>query len=220
MRTLCKPVFNFSELSEAAKEKARAWYRETSASDQWYESVYEDVANIADILGIDIRNRKVSYRNGTTSYDGINIGFSGFSSQGDGAHFEGRYSYVRGAAKEIREYPSQDADLHRIADELQAIQRKNFYGITANVKHSGHYQHENCTNIEVEITDDRHGNQRYVSIEVHEQVEEVLRNFMRWIYRSLEKEYDFFVSNEAVDENIAMNGYEFSSNGDRSIAIQ
>lgn len=219
MRTVFNSVFPLAELSAAAKEAARNWYRQYAMDENWYDSVYEDAANIADILGIDIRNRKVSFRNGNTRYDGINIMFSGFSSQGDGAQFVGKYSYAKGAAKAIREYAPLDTELHRIADELQAIQCRHFYGIAATVEHSGHYQHEYCTDIDVEMTDDRHGNYRYMKKGDKDDVAILLRDFMRWIYRALEKEYDYQNSAEAVDERIEASGFEFTADGSRSISI-
>lgn len=218
MRKICTQVFQLSELSKAAQESARGWFRQNAMDYEWFESTYEDAASIADILGIDLRTRKVQFR-GTTKYDGISIGFSGFSSQGDGAHFEGRYSYAKGAAKAIREYAPQDTVLHGIADALQALQRKHFYGVKATVKHRGHYQHENCTDIDVEITDYRYEACRYPSPEVQKEVEVILRKFMSWIYRSLEKEYDFQNSDEQVDMLLDSNGYEFTEDGSRSISI-
>lgn len=206
-------LFNFSALSVAAKEAARQWFREGAFDHAWYEFVYEDAANIADILGIDLRTRKVQYRNGETRYDAINILFSGFSCQGDGACFQGSYRYAKGAAKEIRKYAPQDNELHRIADELQAIQRRHFYRLKAEVKHSGHYYHQYCTDIQV---DDDEG---YPDVEVQKAVTQLLRDFMGWIYRALEKEYDFQNSDEVVDENIAANGYEFTEAGERSVSV-
>src|SRR3546814_2772659 len=47
--------------------------------------------------------------------------------QGDGACFEGNYSYARGASAAIRRYAPKDVELQRIADALGAIQRRNFY---------------------------------------------------------------------------------------------
>lgn len=215
MRTFCQPVFNLSELSDAAKEAARSWYRENAFDSSWYASVYEDAAMIADILGIDLRNRK-TYCNGESRYDGINIGFSGFSCQGDGAHFEGHYTYAKGAAKDIRKYAPQDAELHRIADELQAIQRKHFYRLTADVKHSGYYQHEFCTNIDVLLCNDHYSPP---SIKIEGEVVQLLRDFMRWIYRALELEYDFQNSDENIGEMIEANSFEFTESGKRLIAI-
>jgi hypothetical protein len=40
-----------------------------------------------------------------------------------------------------------------------------------------------------------------------------LRAFMDWIYRQLEIEYEWLVSDECVDENIRSNEYEFDENG-------
>lgn len=50
----------------------------------------------------------------------------------------------------IREYAPQDTELHRIADALQAIQRRNFYQLRADASHRGHYYHEYCMAISVE----------------------------------------------------------------------
>lgn len=215
MQTVAINIFSLSELTDAAKEAAREWYRTNVACEgQWYESVYEDAASVADILGIDLRTRKVAFRNGETRYDGINIMFSGFSCQGDGAQFVGSYCYAKGASKEIREYAPQDEELHRIADELQAIQRKHFYRIAATVQHSGHYSHEYCTDIDVNL-----GDYKYPSLDVQKEVAETLRSFMRWIYRSLEKEYDWKRSDEVVDEEIEANDFKFTDNGKRSVGI-
>ncbi len=43
-------VYRLDELSEAAKGKARAWYREGGFDYDWYDAVYEDFRRIADIL--------------------------------------------------------------------------------------------------------------------------------------------------------------------------
>ena len=169
----------------------------------WWDSVYEDAAQIAKILGIDLRQKPVKLMGGGTRYDPC-IQFSGFSSQGDGACFEGTYAYAKGAAKAVRDYAPVDKELHAIADGLQAVQRRAFYRITAGVCHRGHYSHEMCTDIDVEYTSE------------DETVKELLRDFMRWIYRTLEKEYEYLTSDESVDENIRCNEYEFDEDGDRA----
>jgi len=35
-------VYELDELSEAAKEKARSWYREHGLLDEWHDFVFED----------------------------------------------------------------------------------------------------------------------------------------------------------------------------------
>lgn len=80
-------VYRLGELSDAAKDKARAWYRERGFDYDWYDAVYEDFQRIAEILGLNLKTRTVRLMGGDTRQDPC-IWFRGFSSQGDGACFE------------------------------------------------------------------------------------------------------------------------------------
>lgn len=204
--TMEKTVYSFDELSDQAKEKAREWFREGRLDYDWWDSVYEDANQIARILGIDLCTKTVKLMGGGTRQE-PNIMFSGFWSQGDGACFEGNYSYAKGAAKKIRQYAPQDVYLHKIADGLQDVQRRNFYKLSATVRHRGHYVHEMCTEIDV------YDNPSEANAEM---VIELLRDFMRWIYKTLEKECDYLTSDESTDENIRCNAYEFCEDGSRA----
>lgn len=207
MRTIEKTIYQFDELSDDAKENARQWHR--SIPDDYYaENVFEDAATIAGILGIDLRQRPVKLINGQTRREPA-IYYSGFWSQGDGACFEGRYRYKAGAAKAIRQYAPQDAELHRIADQLQAVQRQNFYQLEATCTHSGHYYHEYCMTVDVDRADGK-------PTGADDDITELMRDFARWIYRQLETEYEHQNSDEAVDEAIRVNEYEFYENGERA----
>jgi hypothetical protein len=46
-------------------------------------------------------------------------------------------------------------------------------------------------------------------------VTEALRDLARWLYRQLEREYDYLSSDEMVDETIFANGYTFTEIGGR-----
>jgi len=46
-------------------------------------------------------------------------------------------------------------------------------------------------------------------------VSEALRDLARWLYRQLEREYEFLTSDEAVDEAITANDYSFMESGCR-----
>jgi hypothetical protein len=186
-------VYQFDELNEDAKEKAREWWREGGMDYEWYDAVYEDAKAIGELMGIEIDK----------------IYFSGFSSQGDGACFEGSYAYAKSSVKAVIEYAPQDSELHRIVKALAAIQKLNFYQLTATVKHSGHYYHEFCTNIDAQRADDS------FATEGLDELKELLRDFMHWIYRQLETEYDYLNSDEQVDETIRINEYTFTEDGNR-----
>lgn len=205
-----KTVFKFDELDESAQERALDYFRESACDDSyWYESIYEDTARIFDILGIH-SERQERLMSGKTRTVKPNVCFSGFCSQGDGACFEGNYSYAKNASKKIREHAPQDSELHRIADELTALQRKSFYQLAATVKHSGHYYHEHCTSIDVEDSRRSYGD---CDESTAESVADLLRDLMRWIYKQLESEYEYQTSDEAIKESIAANEYEFDESG-------
>lgn len=203
-RVMETTVYKFSELSDRAKERARDWFRQGDLDYDWWEFIYEDAAHIADLLGIDLRTKRVKLMNGDVRYDPC-IFFSGFCSQGDGACWEGTYSYKRGSVKAVKEYAPQDRELHRIAECLFDIQRKRFYRVTASVKHRGHYYHSGCMDIDVDMDINDTG--------VADDVRQLLCDFADWIYKQLNSEYDYRMSDEAVDEGIEANEYEFNEDG-------
>ena len=204
-------VYRLDELSDAAKDKARAWYREGGFDYDWYDAVYEDFQRITEILGLKLKTRAVRLMGGGTRQEPC-IWFRGFCSQGDGACFESRYSYQKHGPRRIREYAPQDTELHRIADALQAIQRRNFYQLRADASHRGHYYHEYCMSITVERDSPTWQD---MTADAEEAVIEALRDLARWLYRQLEREYDYLSSDEAVDETIAANEYTFTAAGRR-----
>ena len=89
-------VYRLDELSDAAKDAARGWYREGGFDYDWFEFVYDDFERICTILGISLRTRSVRLFGGGTRSKPC-IWFSGFWSQGDGACFEGDYRHARAA---------------------------------------------------------------------------------------------------------------------------
>jgi hypothetical protein len=204
-------VYRLAELSDEAKDKARAWYREGGFDYDWYDAVYEDFQRIAEILGIDFKTRTVRLMGGGSRQE-PRIFFSDFWSQGDGACFEGYYSYRKNASASIRAYAPQDTTLHGIADALQAVQRRNFYQLRAEATQRGRYQHEYCMAISVArdspIWQD-------MTADAEDVITKALRDLARWLYRQLEREYEYLTSDEAVDESIVANDYTFTGSGRR-----
>jgi hypothetical protein len=195
MRPYTIMLYQFDELTDAAKEAARQWWRTSSERDGfWSETVIDDAKEIGKLLGIDIDN----------------IYFSGFSRQGDGAQFTGTYYYNKGAAKAVAKHAPGDVELLNIATNLQDIQRRNFYQLSASVAHSGHYSHEFCTTINT------YKDGCDVDADTEDGITEFLRDFMRWIYARLEAEYIYCNADEQVDDNIRCNEYEFTEEGDIS----
>lgn len=223
-------TYKYQELSPKAKEKARSWYRDATTNDQWWE--FDDIIACAVRLGIDIDQTQRKSSNGAVWYE-TTIYFSGFSSQGDGACFEGRWRWNDKPLKDapqptgdpagsqertryatfveaIAGYAPTDEKLAEIAARLDA-----FEGFSAKVVHSGHYSHEGCTDISVFDDKDGDGDEAAESDQTKE-VREALRSFMRWIYRQLEEQYRHAISVEATEEQILANDYDFLVDGERS----
>ena len=204
-------VYGIDELSDQAKESARAWYRQAGLHDDWYDFVYEDFETICRILGIALRTSPVKLFGGGTR-DQAHVFFRGFWSQGDGASFEGSFCHAKGATRAIRAHAPEDTELHRIADALQAAQRRNFYQLTADIRQRGAYCHEYSMAIEVE-RDSPAG--QPMTDGAGDTVIEALRDLARWLYRQLEAEYEHQTSDAAVDEIVAINGWTFTAEGRR-----
>jgi len=205
MRVIEKEIFKYEELDDRAKDKAKDWYRQFVFNDSCdWEFLFDGAVQAAEILGIDIDTRRGSREHA--------IYFSGFWSQGDGACFEGSYRYAKGATKKIREYAPQDKELHRIADELQTIQRRNFYKLYATIRPRGHYNHSGCMSVSVEHEDDPY---RDIG-DAEDDITQLMRDFADWIYDQLEKEYEYQCSDNAVEESIIANEYEFDGDGRRA----
>ena len=204
-------VYTIDELSDEAKESARCWYRQAGIHDEWYDFVYEDFGTICRILGVTLATTPVRLYGGGTR-DKPQIFWSGFSSQGDGASFAGQYSHAKGAVKAIRAHAPKDTELHRIADELQTIQKRNFYQVHASVQHRGRYCHEYCMAIEVERDSPTW---QPPTDGAEDTVIEALRDLACWLYRQLRSEYEYQTSDEVVDEALSVNGLTFTADGTR-----
>ena len=204
--TIEKTVFTFAELSDDAKERARDWWRECVTQDFHYCSgwVIEDAEQVAAILGIEFDTRPVKLMNGDTRRKSI-VYWSGFARRGDGACFEGRYSYAKGCAKAIRAHAPTDTRLHAIADSLLEAQKRAFYKLEASATHRGPYCHSGCMEVNVSHAD---SSWRDVG-PAGETIERAMRDFADWIYRQLEAAYDDAMSDESIDELIEANEYEF-----------
>ncbi|OLT01524.1 antitoxin of toxin-antitoxin stability system, partial [Escherichia coli] len=141
------------------------------------------------------------------------IWFSGFCSQGDGACFEGRWHWQSATARRVGVYAPQDRELHRIADALQAVQKRNFWQLQAEIHHRGRYCHPYC--MDITVTRNSPTGQA-MTTDAEAAVSEALRDLAFWLYRQLENEYDWLTSDAAVDEALLINEYTFTEAGLRA----
>lgn len=190
-------TFKFDQLSDIAKQKDIDWYREASQYGNYFaENVIEDAKTIGALFGLDIDR----------------VFYSGFSSQGDGACFEGSYRYQKGALKAVKQHAPQDIALHNIVKSLQETQSKAFYKLAAKCTQRGHYMHSGCMSVDVYHIDDEY---RDIG-KAEDNITESLRAFANWIYKQLEQAYDYENSDEQIIETIIANEYEFNADGSKA----
>lgn len=183
MRTETKTrnLYTFDELSEMAKNKAIEKERQYQSENFEHEFVYEDAQQIFQILGFEFTDTKQPFY------------YSGFSSQGDGACIaSARYSFKRESMLELKQY-CNDEILFTIAKELSKLQRKTFYTLNANIKHSGYYYHERSMSIDSECEKGTFD---------HKEFDELVSRLCQWLYKQLESEYDYRTSYNACKEEL------------------
>lgn len=176
----------YLDLPEDVKEQLRDKHRYVHVDHDWWEGVYDWAKEEAEKFGLDIAD----------------IYFSGFSSQGDGASFRGSLYF-----KECKEdtLPEDVRDVYRAIHEQYALMKvADPEGeFSVKITQPGNYSHENTMHFEFYMEEIEEG--RYEPDE--ETIEEALRDYARWIYRTLEKDYDYLISDEAIDEWLSDSEY-------------
>ena len=217
LRSRHDTVYRFDALSDRAKDHARDWFREHAAqdfSDFGAESVIEDVARMADLLGIHLNTRSVKLMGGGTRQE-PNIYWS-VGDRDEGVSFAGSYYYRKGSVKAIAsEAPAEhngkvqegNMRLNDIAQRLYDVQSRNFYRLQASIGHGRQWRMD----IDVE-----RGDSLAPSAEACEIVHECLKDFADWILYQLNAEWEYRNSDEAVDEDIRASEYEFTEEGKRA----
>lgn len=146
-------------------------YQKYALNYEWWDSSFDSFKEIGAAIGFDIDN----------------IYFSGFASQGDGACFTGSISYRKGWKAALAQVTS-DPELLAIGQTWQELQARCFYQLHATVSHSGRYSHEYTATLDCEDARDSY---RDLPDGTCDAATEIARDFMRYIYRSLETEHDY-----------------------------
>lgn len=201
MTTKTINLYTFDELTDKAKGTAREWYRDGLFSQGIWDgdATIEDAKQCFSLVGFDIER----------------VPFSGFWSQGDGACFEGSWKASDVQPGKLVEHAPQDAELHRIAAEIERI-AVLFPFASFTVENSGRYCHEHSTSFSVSIpTEDGDEIDTHERETAEKALIEASRDAMRWTYRALEADYEWQAADEQVDESILANGYTFDEDGKR-----
>ena len=189
-----KILTNNDDVNDDFVQKCIDKNRDINVCDDWHYYTIEDFTTICELMG----------------YSDINVMYSGFWSQGDGASFTAKYSYEKGSIKNIKEYAPKDEELHRIAKELQLLAQRCRYSMNAKIYQRGNYCHSNtmyCEYLESDIVEEFDNDFEYIFLELS-------RDLADWLYKTLEKEYEYLTSDKVVFDTLVANEYEFNNNGE------
>jgi len=211
MKTIQINLYSFEELDEKAKQKALQAYHDLNTDYNWWDFIYDDFVTVCQYLGI--------------SVDKKTIHFEGFYSQGDGSSFGAEVDFVKllnGIENESwREYaPKQEFGftlpgidkrvLTLVKDskiELAAriMSRKRGYGVVVDLGLD--YSGETAKNHDL----------IYGELDKLEKwFDGVADNLNVFLYRSLQNEYEYQTTDEAIAESIEANDYCFTVDGKKA----
>ena len=181
--TTTRTLYQFSELSDKAKQRAIEKLCDINTDFDWWEFTYETITTAARCLGIVCR------------VEGFDL------DRGQSIELRGGYSYRKGWRAALAHEFGGDtlAALVKIGEELQSAQRRAFYCASIDlspVRHGTAYTV--YSKFGAYVTDD---------------LMDALRSFEHWALTLLRREYDYLTSEEAIIETIEANEYEFDENG-------
>ena len=177
-----------------------------------WEADFESAETAGRLLGITFDKRPVKLMGGATRYDS-DIRYSGFYSQGDGLSFVGRYEYLADSEQAIASEFGTAEELGRIARDLDELQAGNDNRISARITaNDSRYVHKYTMG--AEVCDSETGDTMHEL--VHDAVLDLMRDFAQWIYDDIRKDYQWRLTDEALDDALTANEYEFYEDGRRA----
>ena len=179
MRKMTTMVYSFAELSEAAQERALNAFRCINVEYDWWEDSYDTIRTAGKLIGLDI---------GDIHFDAYLY-----------CIFDADYEYARGAAKAVKAEFPQDTELHGIAKDLQALQKRHFYSLSCAVREARSMNQYSCF--------------RFGEDYDCEDLGDIIDDFAHWARVLLRDEYEWLTSDEAVKEIIIINEHEFTEDG-------
>lgn len=218
MRIKETKLYTYAELSDSAKEKARDWYRNASAGDNFFaEHITDEFHETLKAFGFDPFE---TWRGNVKPGKRSTVAWSGFWNQGDGASFSGSWrasDFAPDALLADRPLPvpakpgyvNGNEEVHRIAAELRACVDAGMTFASIEAKRGFFMSMDShCMAEDTEDACAPNGAcERFI---------EAARDLATGFYRALEAEYEYQNSDECVAESIEANGYEFTEEGERA----
>jgi hypothetical protein len=214
MKTIQIKLYEFAELDEKGKDKALKELSDINVDYDWYEPIFYDFQAIVKTLGITL----------TINH----IHFSGFYSQGDGSAFkatvnlpelaeavknESWRSYTPHLELDLPVCEAENRILKLIKNEAidispQIVQPTRSYYVRAELNNQFPYNNHRFDRIEAELE------------KLEQWLQVVAEKLNRYLYKSLQDDYDYQTSDKAMIEAIEANEYHFMADGKLATTIE
>ena len=199
-RKLSITLYSFDELSQKAQKKAIEALTENPDAYppcDWAEYTLEDFHQICRILGFDIIDPNRIVPDEYPPADALRIAYCAGHCQSDGASFAADYQYARGAHKRIREF-TDDKTLHHMADSLFALQKRNFYLVSARITMHGQGVHHSSMRAAV-ARETPSGMLFEDEPDIEHEILSVARPLAAWLYNALIRQREWYWEDEAKE---------------------
>ena len=199
MQTKEVTVYDITELTPKAAKRAREWFR-TEVFTDWDDLTWaarEQVLEAYQLLGFDLPAGGIWW---TSNYSHV-----------PGLYIEGCYTYAPGAVNKVRAEFKRETELHKAAEQLQAIQRRYFYQIGARLTVDGYRSDNQQADVygAPPITADD-----LTGTDAEREFTAALETLNKWAFDVLEEEAVYQLSNENIHEYANANEYTFTESGD------
>jgi hypothetical protein len=225
-------TYTFDQLSDKLKEEAIEANRDINVYHDWHDPVIEGFQEDLSEMGV----------------EEVKVEYSGFYSQGDGASFTGGVQDIKKfLVKTLGMTEYSDEELDELPESIKEKVEGFIDSLTIvfNRKYGNRYSHEKTcqTDFWCEILNNAFYDEEYpngkiyltdrvitgnplVFMDLQEEVDKIEKAAEEWrseqcqeLYSSLEKEYDYLQSDEAVAETLESNGTEFEVDEDGELVI-
>lgn len=207
METIQLDLYGFAELSEKAKEKALREFANINVFDDWYTFTVEDFKIVCETICITVDTTKTYFR--------------GFYSQGDGSCFNAKVNIPQlvqaikdQSWKDYAPMLELDLSLPQADSRIIPLIRKESFDIVPKITGAERW-YSIAADLNYYLPNTGH---RYDRIEAELQklgdwLQSVADKLNRYLYKSLEAEYEYQTKEETVIEAIEINEYQFTADG-------
>ena len=195
VRTVEVPIYDIDDVKKDRdlREKVLTEYRYINVDFGWSDFVLDDYKRGLEKLG----------------FKDVDIKFTGFGSQGDGASFTGRISAMD-AVKLLRVPISRKFQEALDDKEVEyTIERSG-----------GRHFHEKSITVDFNDNGTQDLNESWERV-VDKKIQDISDDLYKWlvdknkeIYKGLEQHYEHLISDDEVFNTLELNGYEFNERGE------